>query len=528
MNTQVFRTEDIKEKIKRAVDTIADPVRYTLSPKGRDVIIEDSRGNISSTNDGVTIAKAINAKDPVENIIIQAIKYSSLKTNTEVGDGTSTSIVLSQVLIKEGLKLIENGMNEMDVRRALEKAGEQILEKLKKKAIKIKSDKDLQNIARISANSDDVIAKNVLKAVKVVGTDGMIFLEENNKPETEVEESIGFNVEAGLFSAELRNNPQAFSAQYKDVPVLITDKRLYYSEEAETILRTVMMAGHKEVVIVARDFIGQFVPTIVANHAEGACKVLLVKDPNATDKNSETLEDLAVYLGGRVVSEKTGSLVDNLEFSDFVIAKRAFADGTKTIIEAAKKRSKAVDDRVKALQSELAKDKEDSLLKKRIASMTSGMVTIRVGGATKLDLIERIYRYEDAVHATRAALKDGYLVGGGVTLMSLADEILHDSSEVKNAIDKMCTANVRQIAENCGEHPESVLVTVKNFNKNNKLKDWRYGYNALTGNVEDLLKAGVVDPYKVTEMAVRNSIAVASRIISSGFIIAHIEEDKKE
>lgn len=526
MNVKVHRYEEVKSKILHAVDLICDPVIETISPKGRNVIFESAAGEFASTNDGVTIAKSINVKDAIENAIIQIIKFSSLKTNTEVGDGTSTSILLSKVLIKEGFKLIENGWNPMEVKRAYENMSDELIERLKAKAIKIKTDKDLLNIARISSNDDEDIAEDVVKIVKVVGENGMVFLDDNNKPETEIEESIGFQVPIGLFSPDLRNSPRSLNAVYKNVPVLITDKRVYYEEEAETILKTVMMAGHKQVVIVARDFIGPSVNVFLANHNQGVCQVLLVKDDRVTEKDNDTLLDLAIYLGGKVISEKSGSLVDNLEFSDFVFAERAFADGNKTIIASSKKKNKALKDRVSTLKAELEKNKQNDYLKKRVASLTSGMVTVKVGGNTKPELMERAYRYEDAIQASRAALKDGYLVGGGVALMSLFDETPFDDGEIKSVFKKFCEASVRQIALNCGAHVDSIVNTTLTLNTvKGHNKQWKHGYNAVTGNVEDLLKSGVTDPYKVTEMAIRNSISVASQIISSNFLIVQDVEE---
>lgn len=523
MSKKVYRYKDIQTQILRGVDLIADPIRQTISPKGRNVIFENERGDYVSTNDGVTIAKNLSVSEPVENAIISIIKAASLKSNTEAGDGTSTSVVLSQVLVKEGLKLVDNGMNAMDVKKNLEEMGEAIIKKLKERSIKIKNDSELEQVALVSSNSDAKIAKDVVRVAKIVGEDGMVFLEKNNKVETEIEEDNGFVIEDGMFSPELRNNPRGFSATYKEAPVLITDKRLYYAEEAETIIKTVLMHGHKSVVVVARDFIGQAPNVFIANHTQGNCSVLLVKDSRVSDKNNECLEDLSTYLGGKVISEKTGSLVDNLTIDDFVFCDKAFADGVKSIFTSKLKKNKKLDVRVKALKKELAKDKDDEYLKKRVASLTNGMVTIKVGGNTAIEVQERAYRYEDAVHAARAAMKDGYLVGGGVTMLSLITEI-PVRPEMVPLLRRFCEANTRQIAENCGEHPDSIVTTTRNTNLNNRKKVWVYGYNAASGVVEDLLKSGVIDPAKVTEMAVRNSISVASQIISSDFLILEDED----
>lgn len=529
MNKQVLRYKDVKDKILHAVDTIADPIRETISPKGRNVIFESKQGEYISTNDGVTIAKNITVKDPVENAIISIIKHSALKTNTEVGDGTSTTILLSQILIKEGLKLIDNGWNQMDVKRYFESVGKKILDVLKSKAIPVQTDEELRNVAKVSANYDEEIAKNVVKIARAAGEFGMVFLDENNKPETEVEENLGFQIESGLFAPELRNTPGGFAANYKNVPVLITDKRIYYPEEAETILKTVLLAGHKSVVIVARDFIGQSVNTFITNHTKGVCQILLVKDPQVTEKDNDTLQDLAVYLGGTIISEKTGSLVDNLEFGNFAMAERVFADGVKTIIGGGQKKNRALDERIAALKSELAKDKENESVKKRIASLTSGMVTVKVGGSTKVEVLERLYRYEDAIHAARAALKDGYLIGGGVTLMSIFPTLLPGNGEIEAVFKKFCEGNTRQVAANHGGvHIDALITDILNKNIDGRgRKYWKYGFNAVTGEIEDMEKAGIIDPYKVTDMAVRNSLSVAAQIISSNFLIVNEPEEDK-
>lgn len=522
MDKQVLEYKDIRDRIIKGVDTIANPIKETLSPKGRNVIYEDGGGNFFSTNDGVSIAKTITVKDPVENAVISIIRGSSLKTNSETGDGTSTSIMLSQVLIKEGLKLVDAGWNQMDVKREYLKFGEITTQSLKKMSVNVKSDNDLLKIATVSANNDEEIAKDVVRTIKVAGLDGMVFLEPNNKPQTEIIEDTGFHIPAGMLSPELRGKDGKNHIGYLNVPVLITDKRIYYQEEAETILKTVLIAGHKSVVVVARDFIGQSVNTFMANHMKGTCNILLIKDPNATEKNSETLYDLAVYLGGKVITEKTGSLVNKLTIDDFIMADKAYSDFTKTLISTRKKKNKELDVRVSELKKEIEKDKENDTLKKRVAAMTNGMVTLKIGGKTVIEVRERLFRYEDAVNATRAAMRDGVLVGGGVSLRN----VLNGSKfpqDLTPVFRKFCEASLRQIVENCGGHPDTIIKKISE----SPSKNW--GYNAITGEVEDLLKAGILDPYKVVEMSVVNSISVANEIISSNFMVLFDKEaaDKK-
>lgn len=516
MSKKVYKYEDIKEDIINAVDTIANPVRGTLSPKGRNVICQDNGGNIFVTNDGVTIAKSIESSNPVQNAIIEIVKHSALKTNAEAGDGTTTSILLSQLLIKEGLKLVDDGWNPITLTKELTKFGEVIKEYIDSVVLKIKNDKDIENVATISANGDKDIAKDIVEIVKFAGQDGMIFIEDNDKPETKITEDAGFFISAGMFSKDLRTHRTKITASYRDVPVFITDKRLYYEKEALTIMTAAKSIGSDTVVIIAKDFIGDAINFFTANHVQNKMNVLLVKDPNV-DKGS--LDDLAIYLGGKVISEKTGSIVDNITPKDFVYAEKVYADMGKTLIVSGKKLNEDLLLKVVALKEEkenTTDESEKKELERRLAALTNGMITVKVGGNTPIETREKIFKYEDAINATRAAMKDGYLVGGGLALYNSFDPTkVH--IDLIPLFEKYTHASIKQIANNCNEHYPTVLENV-----NNKI-----GYNALTGKYEDLLKAGVIDPYKVVEMSVLNSISVANVIISSNYIVVN-EPDEDE
>jgi len=526
MNKKVFRFSEVKDKVVKAVDTLADPIRQTMSPKGGNVIYEDDRGDQFVTNDGVTIAKNIRLKDPVENAVVEIIKHSALRTNTEAGDGTSTTILLSSILIKEGIRLIENeGWNRMDLKREYEIFADQMIENLKGQIRKIESDDDLFFVSKISANNDDEIAKDIVRVVKVAGQDGHVIIEPSFGKETEIIEDTGFIIEAGMLTPELRNNPQAMMASYNDVPVLITDKRLYYAQEAETILKTCLMNGYKQVVIVAQDFIGEALPFFVANHQQGQIQVLLVKDVQAKE-GTDTLEDLATYLGGKVIAEKNGSIVDKLTIEDFVIANRVFSDTGKTVIIRKTEDTKAIEDRVETLRKEMDKignqeDPKHMKLKKRVSSLTNGMVTIKVAGNNPLEIREKIFRYEDAVNAARAAMRDGYLVGGGLSVFwSFMQTGVHP--ELHKTFKRVAEANIRQIAENCGLYGDNVIENILTFDPDMNT----YGFNAMSGQFEDLLQAGIIDPFKVTEMAIRNSVSIANVFISSDYIVINDIEEK--
>ena len=522
VNKKVYELEDIKLKILKAVDTITDPIASTLSPKGSNVLCVDDSGNPFYTNDGVTIAKNISVKDEVENAIIEVIKISSLKTNTEVGDGTSSTILASSVLIKEGLRLIENGHNRMDIRDALIKFAESMEKELTSMAIKVKDDKDVKFIAKISASGDDKIAEDVVRITKVVGLDGQVMIDRGFGTETEIIEETGFILKTGAFSPELTN--KQFQTNMENVPVLITDKRLYYKSEAETILKTVMNSGYSEVVIIAQDFVGEALPYFIANHINNKIRVILI-----AEKKSEILEDLAIYLGGEVISDKKGSLVDNVTIEQFMMAKRVFADQFKAIIGREKKeKNKDLDTRVKSLKAEMVKngnknDPEYLKLLNRVSSLTNGMVTIKVGGATHPEILERIYRYEDAVNAVRAAMKEGYLPGAGVAVWSAWTKI-KVAPDYERMFKRLAQANIRQIAVNCGEIPEIVL---DNISRSTIAYD-RAGYNANTGKIEDVVKSGIIEPLLVATHVITNAVSIANIILTSKYFVVPDFEDDKE
>ena len=516
-NKKIYRIEDIRPQVIKAIDRLVDPIRGTMSPKGANVIFTDDMGGVYHTNDGYTIAKNINVYDPIESTVMDIVKFASLKTNSEAGDGTSTTALLSQVLLKEGFKKIDDGMNVINLKDEFLKSGEKIIANLQKFKKEVKGPKDLEYIATVSSNNDPVIAKNVVRAVKITGESGLVFIEPNHKNETELIEDIGFNIKAGLFSPELLHKGPSVS--YDNPIVLVTDKRLYYYEEAATIIKVAQDHGYKSVVVVAQDFLGEALNTFIANHAQGVMDVLLVKEPNAANDMGVRLNDISVYLDGDVVTDKKGSLVDNLTIDNFMQAKTVFSDEHKTIITPKKRVNPGLSMHVANLTKQLEKKDKDERLEERIASLTTGMVTIKVGGATVIEVNEKIYRYEDAVNATKSASKHGYLVGGGLSLYKAFNEGEHKLSSV---FKKFCQANLVQITENCGKHTESILEKIDEAPKD-------FGYNANTDKVENLLKVGIIDPYKVTEMAVRNSISVVNTILSSGYIIVNdIENYDKE
>lgn len=526
MHKKIYKIVDVKDRIYKVIDEHVGPVASTMGPKGGNVLCESDTGDVFFSNDGAAIFGLASPRGDVENVIIELIKRGARETNNLAGDGSSTTINLTGISIKEGVKLLaDEGWNPIRLKEEFLAFGEHLQTNLNKLVKKVKSDADLKNIALISSSGDTNIATDIVKVAKKAGQDGLVFLVPNNVPETEIVEDTGFNIDSGMFDQELSNSKNGFSATYLDIPVFITDKRIYHSAEAETILKTVLQAGYKEVVVVARDFIGEALPYFMANHKEKNIRVLLIKDGAAKDGDATTLEDLAVYLKGEVVSDKSGSIVDNITIDNFVMAKKVYADMSKAIISRDKKeRNTELTYRISALRNEMSKLKEaeSEPLKKRIAALTNGIITIKVGGHTTRQIREKIFKYEDALNATRSAMKDGYLVGGGVSLYRALSKKYEGKNGLSNFFRKFTQSNIRQIAENHAENADLILKEIEQSKNNN------VGYNAATGKVEDLLKAGVIDPYRVTKMAINNSILTAMAIISSNYMIINDLENEED
>ena len=502
-------TKELRGKILSGLNKIADPVVQTLSPKGKNCLFQDSRGSIYVTNDGVTIAKQIESEDPVEDAIIQTVKYSSLQTNAIAGDGTTTTTMFSRFLVREGYKLIDNGLNEMDLKNLFTSFADRVVKQLA--PIKVTNDEELFNIANISSNNDSKIAEDVVKIVKVAGESGLVFINPSPNGLTEIFEDSGYVINSGLLAPELINDGVT-KATYENVHVLLTDKRLYYEEECEQIIQTALDAGIENLVIVARDFIGKSPNYLIGNHVNKVINLLLVRHNGVTDNDSTAITDLATYLGGHVVTEKSGKLIGKLTADDFVVAAKVYATRDRTVLQTVNPFLPKLTELIDGVKAELEKDKENKDVERRLSSLTNGVVTVNVGGATGIETQENIFRYEDAVNATRAAMKHGYLVGGGLAVFNATRK------ETEPIFLKFGEESIRQIARNCGKFDDYVVSTTNGT----------IGYNAKTDKFEDLLKAGVIDPYKVVEMSIVNAVSVAIAILTSGYIIVTKKENDKQ
>jgi len=488
------------ELVKRAVDRIADPIVQTLTPMGNNVLFEKEFHSLI-TNDGSTIAKLIDSEDETEDAIIQMVKYGSLATNQAAGDGTSTTVLLTKKLVDMGVERIKAGTKPMALKKEYTDLKNAIIEASLKHKHDVSKD-EWFDIAMISSGGDDVLAENVVEIIDTAGVDGMVFLNESKTENTRIIKDSGYMLEQTMFDPVLGNVSQG-RADYTKPYVFVTDKKLYHIEECREILETAFKVGAKEVVIVARDFLGESAGFLISNHLDEKVplKVLMIKYPTP-DNNHVGLYDLATYLGGHVVTEKRGSLKGKLTADDYVLSERVYSHGPKTIFVTENKTNPELSMLIQEVRSKKEEDPTDDSLAKRLASLTAGTVNLEVGAATGPELRELIFRYEDAINATRAAIRSGYVVGGGLTLFN----VTRDLGELGKEFG---LASVQQIALNCG-----VDFSVKDYSGT-------VGYNAKTDSFSDLEADGVIEPYDVFKYSVINAFSIAIAILTSGFIITN-------
>jgi chaperonin GroEL len=493
------------ELIRRAVNRIADPVIQTLTPLGNNVMFEKDLHTLI-TNDGATIAKLIDSEDETEDAIIQMVKYGSLATNNLAGDGTSTTILLTKVLTDLGLDSIAAGVKPMHLRAQFLKMRDEILveaEKFKKDVSK----EDWMKIALISSSGDEKVAADVVEIVETAGLDGMVFLNESKNQKTKITKDSGYLLEEAMFDPVLGNR-QPGQADYTKPHLFITDKKLYHIEECREILEQAHLSGVRDLVIVARDFVGESAGFLISNHIneQVPLNILLIK--YTTPENDFTsLYDLATYLGTKVVTEKMGNFKGKLTADNFVLTERVYSAGTKTIFVADNKVNPELSILVADVRQKKEDNPDDQKLGKRLASLTAGTVNLEVGATTGPELRELIYRYEDAINATRAAIRSGYVIGGGITLFSVTRE-MNDTAKLFGL------ASIKQIAENCGIDFDEIKYSAT------------VGYNAKTGEYSDLEKDGVIEPFDVFKYSVTNAVSIATAILTSGyFIVRKVEKE---
>jgi len=525
---EVKFSSDAREKMLRGVDVLANAVKVTLGPKGRNVVIDKAFGAPRITKDGVTVAKEIELEDKFENMGAQMVREVASKTNDLAGDGTTTATVLAQAIVKEGAKSVAAGMNPMDLKRGIDLAVEAVVADLKSHAKKIANNDEIAQVGTISANGDTEIGRFLAEAMAKVGNEGVITVEEAKSLATELEVVEGMQFDRGYISPYFITNADKMRVELEDPYVLIHEKKLSNLQAMLPVLEAVVQAG-KPLLIVAEDVEGEALATLVVNKLRGGLKIAAVKAPGFGDRRKAMLEDIAILTGGTNLSEDIGIKLENVTLQMLGRAKKVVIDkDNTTIIDGAGKKSE-IEARVKQIRAQIEEttsDYDKEKLQERLAKLAGGVAVIRVGGATEVEVKERKDRVDDALHATRAAVEEGILPGGGVALLralKALDGVKSANADQKAGVEivrRAIQSPARQIAQNAGD--DGSVVVGKLLEKT----DYSWGYNAATGTYQDLVKAGIIDPAKVVRTALQDAASVASLLITTEALIA--ERPKRE
>jgi chaperonin GroEL len=522
----LFSTE-ARAKLKKGVDALAEAVRITLGPRGRNVVIDKKFGSPTVTKDGVTVAKEIELSDPIENLGAQMVKEVATKTSDLAGDGTTTATVLAQAIYREGLKNVTAGANPMELKRGIDRAVEAVVEQLKSISVPTVGKKEIAQVGTISANTDKEIGNLIADAMEKVGKEGVITVEEAKGLETTLETVDGMQFDRGYLSPYFVTDPEKMEAVLEDPYILIHDKRISAMKELLPLLEKVAESG-KPMLVIAEDVEGDALATLVVNKLRGTLKVVAVKAPGFGDRRKEMLRDIAVLTGGQVISEEVGLKLENVTLADLGRAKRVVIDKDDTTIVDGKGKPEAIQGRIAEIKAAIEKSTSDydrEKLQERLAKLSGGVAIINVGAATETEMKEKKARVEDALHATRAAVEEGVVPGGGVALIraqSALDKLKGTEDEkvgveiVRRALEEP----IRMIAQNAGAEGSIVVARVK------ESKDKNFGYNAATDNYEDLVKAGVIDPTKVTRTALQNAASIAGLLLTTECVLVEKKEEK--
>jgi chaperonin GroEL len=518
---------DARAKLKRGVDALADAVKVTLGPKGRNVVLDKKFGNPTVTKDGVTVAKEIELPDAIENMGAQMVKEVATKTSDLAGDGTTTATVLAQAIFREGLKNVTAGINPMALKRGIDQAVESVVEELKKMSVPSKGKKAIAQVGTISANNDREIGDLIAEAMEKVGNDGVITVEEAKGLATELETVDGMQFDRGYLSPYFVTDPDKMEGILEDALILIHDKKISAMKDLLPVLEKVAQSG-KPLLIIAEDVEGEALATLVVNKLRGTLKVCAVKAPGFGDRRKEMLRDISVLTGGNVISEEVGFKLENAVLADLGKAKRVVVDkDNTTIVDGAGKRQ-AIEGRIGEIRSAIDKSTSDydkEKLQERLAKLAGGVAIINVGAATETEMKEKKARVEDALHATRAAVEEGIVPGGGVALLraqAVLGKFKGDSDEkigvdiVRRALEEP----IRIITFNAGAEGSIIIEKVR------ESKEKNFGYNALTGEFEDLVAAGVIDPTKVTRTALQNAASIAGLLLTTECVVVERKEEK--
>ncbi len=520
-----FNTE-ARAALKRGVDQLAEAVRVTLGPKGRNVVIDKKFGAPTVTKDGVTVAKEIELYDPIENMGAQMVKEVATKTSDLAGDGTTTATVLAQAIFREGLKNVTAGVNPMALKRGIDKAVAAVVAELKAMSVPTNGKKEIAQVGAISANNDQEIGDLIAEAMEKVGKDGVITVEEAKSLETTLETVEGMQFDRGYLSPYFVTDPEKMEAVLEDGLILIHDKKVSSMKDLLPILEKVAQLG-KALLIIAEDIEGEALATLVVNKLKGTLRVCAVKAPGFGDRRKAMLADVAVLTGGQVISEEVGFKLENAVITDLGRAKRIVVDKDNTTLIDGAGDTEKIQGRIKEIKGQIEKttsDYDKEKLQERLAKLAGGVAVINVGAATESEMKEKKARVEDALHATRAAVEEGIVPGGGVAFIRAQTGLkklkLEDSDEqigveiVRKAIEEP----IRMIVQNAGGEGSIVVEKVR------ASKDSAYGYNALTDNYENLVTAGVIDPTKVTRTALQNAASIAGLLLTTEALIVEKKE----
>jgi len=524
---QISYAEEARHRILKGVDQLANAVKVTLGPKGRNVIIQKKFGSPLITKDGVTVAKEIELKDPFENMGAQLVNEVASKTSDVAGDGTTTATVLAQSIFREGIKNVTAGANPMDLKRGIEMAVEKIVEKLKKLSKVTKDKREIAQVGSISANNDQTIGNLIAEAMDKVGKDGVITVEEAKSMETSLEIVEGMQFDRGYLSPYFVTNAERMECELEDVYILLHEKKISNMKDLLPILEKIAKMG-KPLLIVAEEVEGEALATLVVNKLRGTIHVCAVKAPGFGDRRKEMLKDIAILTGGNVISEELGVKLENVTIEDLGRAKRISIDKENTTIVEGKGKGKDIEGRVKQIRAQIEETTSDydrEKLQERLAKLVGGVAVINVGAATETEMKEKKARVEDALHATRAAVEEGIVPGGGVALLrciGVLEDIKtanHDQQVGINIIRRALEEPIRQIANNSGMEGSVVVQKVLKEKQN-------IGLDAATGEYVDMLEAGIIDPTKVTRTALQNAASISSLLLTTEAMVAELPEDK--
>ncbi len=519
--------QEARQAMQRGVAKLARAVKVTLGPRGRNVIIQKSFGSPTVTKDGVTVAKEIELEDKYEDMGAKMVKEVASKTSDVAGDGTTTATVMAEAIYNEGLKGVVAGVNPMLMKRGMDKAVADVVEELKKMSVKVSNKKETEQVATVASNFDSEVGKMIAEATEKVGKDGVITVEEGKTLKTEVEWVEGMQFDRGYLSPYFVTNPATMEAVLEDAYILIHEKKISSVKDLVPVMEKVAQSG-KPLIVIAEEVEGEALATLVINKLRGTFRCAAVKAPGYGDRRKAMLEDIAILTGGKPIFEALGIELENVGLADLGQAKKVVIDKDNTTVIEGSGKTDAIKGRIEAIRREIGDTKSDydrEKLEERLAKLAGGVAKINVGAATESEMKEKKARVEDALHATRAALEEGILPGGGVALLRAsrkvkASGLTRDEETGYQIIVRACAAPIQQIADNAGQDGGVVL------NKVSEGKD-NFGYDALNDQYTDMVKAGIIDPTKVVRSALQNAASVATLLLTSDALIADVPKDEK-